>query len=198
MATHSLIISLHFQLKFRHMIRLSALAFFCFAIFASQFSIAQDAQFPLVKGFGGIYEVPDAVERPDGSLDYYILVDMTTPAEDNAEISRWVDNIARMMNLHGLAGVSQERMHVKVVVHGGAIITLLNNEQYNKRYNTDNPNIPVYEALEKAGVEVLVCGQSMRARGYAKVDLYNGVNVALSALTTVTTYVPKGYTVLKF
>ena len=180
------------------MIRLSALAFFCFAIFASRFSFAQDAQFPLVKGFGGIYEVPDAVERPDGSLDYYILVDMTTPAEDNAEISRWVDNIARMMNLHGLAGVSQERMHVKVVVHGGAIITLLNNEQYNKRYNTDNPNIPVYEALEKAGVEVLVCGQSMRARGFAKVDLYNGVNVALSALTTVTTYVPKGYTVLKF
>lgn len=178
--------------------RLLKAALFCAAIFTLQFSFAQDAQFPLVKGFGGIFEVPDATERPDGSLDYYILVDMSTAAADNAEISRWVDNVARMINLHGLAGVSQERMHVKVVVHGGAITTVLNNEEYNKRYNTDNPNLPVYEALGAAGVEVLVCGQSMNARGFKKSDLYSGADVALSALTTVTTYVPKGYTLLKF
>lgn len=178
--------------------RLLPLAIFCLALFATEFTFAQTAQFPLVKGFGGIYEVPDATERPDGSLDYYILVDMSTGGADNAEISRWVDNVARMMNLHGLAGVSQERMHVKVVVHGGAIFTLLNNEEYNKRFNTDNPNLPVYEALEAAGVELLVCGQTLHVRGFKKGDLYSGVNVALSALTTVTTYVPKGYTVLKF
>lgn len=180
------------------MTRLFASAIFCFALFANQFSFAQSAQFPLVKGFGGIYEVPEAVERPDGSLDYYVLVDMSTGGAENSEVSRWVDNVARMMNLHGLAGVTKDRMHVKVVVHGGAITTVLGNEAYRKRFNTDNPNVPVYEALEAAGVEVLVCGQSMRARGFEKSDLYPGANVALSALTTVTTYVPKGYTVLKF
>ncbi|SFU16506.1 Intracellular sulfur oxidation protein, DsrE/DsrF family [Algoriphagus locisalis] len=180
------------------MIRLFASAIFCFAFFATQFSNAQDAQFPLVKGFGGIYEVSDATERPDGSLDYYVLVDLSTGAENNDQISRWVDNVARMMNLHGLAGVSKDRMHVKVVVHGGAIATVMSNEAYQKRYNTDNPNIPVYKALEAAGAEILVCGQSMRARNLQKSDLYDGINVALSALTTVTTYAPKGYTVLKF
>ncbi|RAI86020.1 DsrE family protein [Algoriphagus yeomjeoni] len=180
------------------MTRLFASAFFCFAFFATQFSFAQEAQFPLVKGFGGIYEVPEATERPDGSLDYYILIDMTTGADDNAKISRWVDNIARMMNLHGLAGVTQDRMHVKVVIHGGAIATVMNNEAYQKRYNSDNPNIPVFKALEEAGAEILVCGQSLRARNLQKSDLYEGVNVALSAMTTVTTYAPKGYTILKF
>ncbi|MEB2777280.1 DsrE family protein [Algoriphagus sp. D3-2-R+10] len=180
------------------MTRLFASAIFCLTFLATEFTFAQTAQFPLVKGFGGIYDVPDAIERPDASLDYYILVDMSTGGAENAEISRWVDNVARMMNLHGLAGVSQERMHVKVVVHGGAIFTLLNNEEYNKRFNTDNPNLPVYEALEAAGVEVLVCGQSLHARGFKKADLYLGVDVALSAMTTVTTYVPKGYTVFKF
>lgn len=180
------------------MTRLFASAFFCIALFASQFSFAQDAQFPLVKGYGGIYEVPDATERPDGSLDYYVLVDLSTGAENNAEISRWVDNVARMMNLHGLAGVSKDRMHVKVVIHGGAIATVMSNKEYQKRYNSDNPNIPVFKALEAAGAEILVCGQSMRARNLQKSDLYEGVNVALSALTTVTTYAPKGYTVLKF
>jgi intracellular sulfur oxidation DsrE/DsrF family protein len=178
--------------------RFFAAALFCTAFFTAQFSFAQSAQFPLVKDFGGIYEVPEATERPDGSLDYYILVDMTTAGEENTEISRWVDNIARMMNLHGLAGVSKERMHVKVVVHGGAIATVMNNEVYQKRYSVDNPNIAVYKALVAAGVEVLVCGQSLRARNLTKADLFEGVNVAFSALTTVTTYAPKGYTVLKF
>ena len=178
--------------------RLVKTALFCAAIFITQFSFGQSAQFPLVKDFGGIYEVPEASERPDGSMDYYVLVDLSTGAENNAEISRWVDNVARMMNLHGLAGVSKDRMHVKVVVHGGAIATVMNNEVYQKRYNSENPNIPVFKALEAAGAEILVCGQSMRARNLEKSDLYDGVNVALSALTTVTTYAPKGYTVLKF
>ncbi|PZX51455.1 DsrE family protein [Algoriphagus chordae] len=180
------------------MTRLFASAIFCLALFASQFSFAQNAQHPLVKGYGGIYEVPDATESPDGSLDYYILVDLSTAASENSEISRWVDNVARMMNLHGLAGVSKERIHVKVIVHGGAIATVMNNEEYNSRYKVDNPNIAVYKALEAAGAEILVCGQSMRARNLKKADLYEGANVALSALTTVTTYAPKGYTVLKF
>lgn len=181
--------------------RLLKTALFGAAFFAAQFSFAQStqtAQFPLVKGFGGIYEVPEASENPDGSLDYYVLVDMTTAATDNSEVSRWVDNVARMMNLHGLAGVSNDRMHVKVVVHGGAIFTLLNNESYQKQFNVDNPNIAAYKALEAAGAEIMVCGQSLRARSLTKSDLYDGAKVALSALTTVTTYAPKGYTILKF
>ncbi len=178
--------------------RLLKAACFCAALFTAQFSFAQSAQFPLVKDFGGIYEVPEATERPDGTLEYKILVDMSTGADDPKQIGRWVDNIARMMNLHGLAGVPKERMHVKVVVHGAAIFTVLNNEEYNERYNVDNPNVAIYKALEDAGVEILVCGQSLRARNLTKADLYDGVNVALSALTTVTTYAPKGYTVLKF
>ncbi|WPR73867.1 DsrE family protein [Algoriphagus sp. NG3] len=180
------------------MIKIIASLSFFVSLLATQFSLAQEAQFPLVKGFGGIYQVTEATEKPDPDLDYYILVDMSTGATDNAEISRWVDNMARMMNLHGISGVSKRQMHVKVVVHGSAIFTILGNEEYQKRFSTDNPNIPVYKALEEAGVEILVCGQSLHARGVKTSELYPGVNVALSALTTVTTYVPKGYTLLRF
>lgn len=182
------------------MIRLIKAALFSAAILLmSQVSFAQSsAQFPLVKGYGGIYEVPDATERPDPSLDYKIIVDLSTGADDPKQISRWVDNVARLMNLHGLAGVKKEQMHVKVVIHGGAIFTVMNDENYQKKYEADNPNLKVYEALKEAGVDIYVCGQSMRARGLTKSDIWEGIEIAHSALTTFTTYVPQGYTLLKF
>jgi intracellular sulfur oxidation DsrE/DsrF family protein len=161
-------------------------------------AFAQTPQFPIVKGFGGIYEIPDATERPDGTLEYKILVDLTSPSEDNKQISRFVDNVARMMNLHGLAGVSKDRIKVKVIVHGGGIFALLNDENYKKRFEVDNPNLKVFQALEEAGAEILVCGQSLIARNLKTADLWQGVTIAHSALTTITTYVPKGYIQLKF
>jgi len=159
---------------------------------------AQTPQFPIVKGYGGIYEIADATERPDSTLEYKILVDLTSPAEDNKEISRWVDNVARMMNLHGLAGAPKENIKVKVVIHGGGIFTVLNDENYQKRFEVENPNLKVFEALKEAGVNVYVCGQSLIARNLKTSDLWPGVTIAHSALTTITTYVPQGYVLLKF
>lgn len=167
-------------------------------LFCVQLSFAQTPQYPLVKGFGGIYEIPEATERPDGTLEYKILVDLTSSAEDPKQISRFVDNVARLMNLHGLAGVTQDRIKVKVVVHGGAVFSILSNEQYQQRYQVDNPNLPVLDALKEAGADIMVCGQSLMVRKLAKEDLWSGIKIAHSALTTITTYVPQGYTYLKF
>lgn len=177
---------------------LTCTSLFVFLFFLLVQAQAQTPQFPIVKGFGGIYEIPDATERPDGTLEYKILVDLTSPSEDNKQISRFVDNVARMMNLHGLAGVSKDRLKVKVILHGGGIFTLLNDENYKKKYEVDNPNLKVFEALKEAGADVMVCGQSLIARNLKTSDLWPGVRVAHSALTTITTYVPKGYIQLKF
>ena len=171
---------------------------FVAALLVSFAAVAQTPQFPIVKGFGGIYEIPDATERPDGTLEYKILVDLTSPAEDPKQVSRFVDNVARLMNLHGLAGVTKDRIKVKVVLHGGGIFSVLNDENYKKRYEVDNPNLAVFTALEEAGAEILVCGQSLIVRNLKTADLWPGVTIAHSALTTITTYSMQGYTVLKF
>jgi len=180
------------------MTRRFSLSFLFLFLLSAQLTFAQTAQFPIVKGFGGIYEIKDAVERPDPSLEYKIMVDLSTGADSPEEISRWVDNVARLMNLHGLAGVPKERLHVKVVVHGGAIFTLLTDTKHQERSKVDNPNLKVYEALIASGAEIFVCGQSMVARNLEKKDLWPGVKIAHSAMTTITTYVPQGYTLLKF
>ncbi|TDQ18297.1 intracellular sulfur oxidation DsrE/DsrF family protein [Algoriphagus boseongensis] len=176
----------------------SKIALLAFALFLSIDAFSQTPQYPIVKGYGGIYEIPEATERPDPTIEYKIIVDLTSAAEDNKQISRWVDNVARMMNLHGLAGVPKEKIKVKVVVHGGGIFTLLNDENYKERFEVDNPNIKVYEALKEAGADIMVCGQSLIARNLKQDDLWPGVRIAHSALTTITTYVQQGYVPLKF
>jgi intracellular sulfur oxidation DsrE/DsrF family protein len=174
------------------------LALFGLFLFFSIQANAQTPQFPIVNGYGGIYEIADATEKPDPTLEYKIIVDLATAAEDNKAISRWVDNVARLMNLHGLAGVPKDKLKVKVIIHGGAVFTLLNDENYKGRFEVDNPNIKVYEALKASGADIMVCGQSLIARNLKTSDLWPGVRIAHSALTTITTYVPQGYIQLKF
>lgn len=163
-----------------------------------QSSFSQEAQFPIVKGYGGIFEIPDATEIPDSLADYKIIVDLTFGAQDPAQVNRMVDNIARMINLHGLAGVPKENIKVKVVVHGGAIFTVLKDESYEKLYGVKNPNLEVFKALRESGTEVYICGQSLVAREFKTSEVWEGSKIALSALTTLTTYIPKGYVSLKF
>lgn len=160
--------------------------------------IAQEAKFPIVKDFGGIFEIPESTENPDANKEFKIIIDLVSGSEDPTQINRMVDNIARMMNLHGLGGVKKENLHIKVAVHGGAVFSLLNDDFYQKIYGVNNPNLPIYEALKKAGVEFYVCGQSLIARDMKTTDVWYGTQIALSMLTVLTKYVPDGYMLLRF
>ncbi|MFD2203593.1 DsrE family protein [Shivajiella indica] len=158
----------------------------------------QTPQFPIVKGFGGIYEIPEATERPDPKTEFKIIIDLVSAADDPKQVNRMVDNIARMVNLHGIAGVPKENIKVKVAVHGGAIFSILDDSNYEKFYGVKNPNLPVYEALKNSGVEFYICGQSLIARNMMPSDMWQGAELALSMLTTLTKYVPQGYTLMRF
>ena len=73
-----------------------------------------------------------------------------------------------------------------------------NDEAYKERYGTENPNLPAYRALKEAGVGVYICGQSLIARGIETEEVWEDATLALSMLTTLTTYVPQGYMLMKF
>ncbi|UJP65032.1 DsrE family protein [Mongoliitalea daihaiensis] len=153
---------------------------------------------PIVKGFGKVYEIPEATELPNSDQKFNIIIDLVSAAENPAQINRMVDNIARMINLHGIGGVQATQLQVKVAVHGGAIYSILNDEFYRKLYGVNNPNLPVYEALKDAGVEFYICGQSLLARDMQSSDMWDGAEMALSMLTTLTKYVPQGYMLMRF
>ena len=48
---------------------------------------AQTRVFPVIKNYGGIFDVPDAVEKPDPNLDYKIVVELTSGSEKPGELN---------------------------------------------------------------------------------------------------------------
>ncbi len=154
--------------------------------------------FPVVRNFGGIYDIPDAVERPDPTLDYKIVIDLAGGSENPASINDHLNNIARMINLHGIGGVPKEKIKVVVAIHNQATYSIMDNESYNQRYKVDNPNLALYKALREAGVELFVCGQSLIGRNIDKTKISPDIKIATSMLTVLTTYQLKGYAWFKF
>jgi len=153
---------------------------------------------PIIKDYGGIYDLPFAEEKIDPTLEYKIAVEVVRASEKPEDVNWALNNVARMLNLHAMAGVPKEKLNVVLAVHGGAAFTVMNNEEYKKKYKTDNPNLELYKALQEAGVKIFVCGQSLIARDINKDKMVDGIKIASSMLTTMTTYQLKGYAMLVF
>lgn len=168
-------------------------------IFCISFSLmAQKTVNPIIKNYGGIYDLPFAEEKIDPALDYKIVVEVVRGSENPEDLNWALNNVARMLNLHAMAGVKKEKLHVVLAIHGGAAFTVMNNEEYLKKYKVENPNLDLYKALQEAGVKILVCGQSLIARDIDKDKMVPEVKIASSMLTTMTTFQLKGYAMLVF
>lgn len=160
--------------------------------------MAQQRINPVIKGYGGIFDAPHATERPDPTMDYKVVIDVATGDNDKSSPFYSLVNVARLMNLHAMGGLPADKMDIVLAVHGGAIWSMLDNETYKEKFNHDNPHLDLFKELQEAGVKIFVCSQSMMGRNIDHEKLPEGVEVATSMLSTMTTYQLKGYAALKF
>jgi len=173
---------------------LLCLVMMCFSVLA----FSQNRVNPVIKSYGGIFEIPYAEEKPDPTQDYNIVIEIAT-ASDKPDSTNWaLYNVARLINLHVMGGVPKEKLHVVLAIHGGAAFSVMNNEAYKAKYGVDNPSLKLYKELEQAGVKMFVCGQSLIARKIDRFKMVPEVKVATSMITTMTTWQLKGYAALKF
>ncbi|MEN9299430.1 MAG: hypothetical protein RLZZ429_1743 [Bacteroidota bacterium] len=168
------------------------------AFFLVATSFSQDKVNPIIKDFGPVYEIPDAVEKPDPKMNYKLLVDLVMGSSKPDTINLGIEAACTLLNLHGVGGVPKEKIKMVMAVHNAAGYTILNNEAYKARYKVDNPNLPMIKALVDAGVKIVVCGQTLKKRGIDPSTLAPGVGIATSALTTITTHQLKGYALIKW
>lgn len=160
--------------------------------------LGQTKLFPAIKNFGFVYDVPFAVEKPDVTLDYKIIIDIGEKNEKPGEIYFPLEHAARMFNLHIHGGVPRKKLDAAVAIWGESITVTLNNEAYKKKHGVDNPNIKILSEMKNAGIKIFVCGQSIMRLGIDPKDVNADVTVALSRFTAVSTYQMKGYAYFKY
>ncbi len=167
-------------------------------LFITQISFGQGRINPVVKGYGGIFDAPYAVEKPDPKMQYKIVIDIASNDADPDDVAYSLFNVARLMNLHAMGGVPKENMHVVLAIHGPAAFSVMNNEEYKKKYDVDSPYLELFKELKAAGVKMFACSQSLRGRSIDHTKMVPEVGVATSMLSVMTTYQLKGYAALKF
>ena len=151
---------------------------------------------PVIEGYGPTYPIDDRDVALEEGAHYKVVFDVSGAPDDITALNQEPVSVARFLNMHGRNGVPLGNMDIAVVVHGAALKSLLTQESHETRYFEENPDYELLLGLDSAGVEVYVCGQSMRFRGIAKKELASPVQVGLSAMTMLTVLQNKGYALL--
>ncbi len=173
-----------------------------FLVFA--FAKALCAQSPskvkgkVIPAFGPTYEVAHPDFKTDTSLVFKAVFDVAKAPEDPSKRNPYMETVARFLNMHANAGVPVQNLQVRMAVHGQASYGLLKNEFYKETFGVDNPNIELVEAIEAAGVEVLLCGQTAGSRNLSKERRIPLTKVALSAMTILIQSQEEGYHLIAF
>ncbi|GAB5526813.1 MAG: hypothetical protein Roseis2KO_46850 [Roseivirga sp.] len=153
---------------------------------------------PLIKNYGRILDLEEVELKPDPDREYKILIELVHKMDKPKRLNFSANNIARLINLHAVGGVKPENLKVAVVVHAQATNSVINDAAYQKKYEVESPYVDFYKELSDAGVELVVCGQSLNLFGQKPEDVLPGVKIATSALTAVSTYQLRGYAYFKW
>jgi len=140
--------------------------------------------FPIIEGYGGVVAVSETVEPPRAGIK--VVLDVTSESKKPEEVNKGLDRAARLLNLYGTAGLKASDLRLTVVLHGEATKSVLSDEAWESRLQMkNNPNLPLIRLLQKAGVEVMVCGQALSYKKIERSEVASDIPVAAAALTVL-------------
>ena len=162
-----------------------------FVIFQKPVADAPKLASPIISNHGGVLPRPKAVEQPRAGAK--VVFDVTADAKPT-DVNKGLDRVARLLNLYGVAGLKGQDVKITIVLHGEATKSVLNDAAYKARFQPEqNPNLSLIRELQKAGVEVLVCGQALNYKGFPDSEVTDGVPIAAAALTVLINKQADGY-----
>ena len=145
---------------------------------------------------GGVYKINGKVEMPAAATVHRLVIDATGDETTAAGVNRHLESAARALNLYALAGVSNDNVKLAVVIHGKATPLVLSGDAYRSKFSRSNRDTALIEDLKNAGVEILVCGQSLTHEGFTVNEVDKNVRVSLSAMTALVDLQGKGYALI--
>ncbi|RAI94758.1 DsrE family protein [Algoriphagus yeomjeoni] len=156
-------------------------------------SNAQGIVYPAIQGYGGVNEVPFETLKPDPNQKYKFVVELSNSISDKKELAGYLDYAAKMYNVHIYGGIPKENIDMVFVVFAGSTPITMSNEEYKKRFEVANPNSGLLDELERVGIRVIVCGQSMMKQNLVPEMIHPTVEMAVSRFTATTDLMNKGY-----
>ena len=151
-------------------------------------ALADEPSFgPAIEGYGPTHPIDKRDVPLREGFVYKAVFDIAQDPVPGS-VNKNLVSVARYLNMHARNGVPVENLQLAIVVHGPAVKNLLDTD--------GNPNLELIALLQDAGVSIYVCGQSMAFGGFAKSEFANGVKIALSAMTMLTTLQSDGYALL--
>lgn len=180
-------------------IRLLALSLAAVAAASSTARAQQGAAFwskPAIKEYGPVHVWPQAVLRPDAKTTYKAVFDVTKAGPAADKVNPSLDHIARTVNVFAAAGVPLDHLKFTVIIHGPATPSALNDNEFEAKFGHANPDAAVIEALARAGVQVLVCGNALGDFKYDPAMVNPHIKVALSAMSTLIMLQDQGYAIM--
>lgn len=159
---------------------------------------AQQAAGPVIQLGGKHAPVPNANFEVPKDLDYKIAFDIEIGGKSAGEMNDEYNVPARLVNIGAALGLPRSRVQAVVVIHGAAGEEMLNNAEYRARKGVDNPNVGVLEEMAKAGVKIILCGQTMDTRKLPKEKLLPFIQVAPSAAWAHAVLLRQGFTLNPF
>jgi len=174
--------------------RSAALGIVLLAIGIGTSAADPDWIYPTIQGFGKIVPAPEAKMQPSKEADYKVVFSITAGG-DADKVNGSLDRVARAVNLFTSAGVPLSHLHFVAVVHGPATSTVIDNAHYQQKFSSDNPNLKLIGALDKAGVKVVVCAQALAHNGLPRDWVDPQVEITLSAITDIIMLEQQGFVI---
>jgi SAM-dependent methyltransferase/predicted peroxiredoxin len=147
--------------------------------------------YPVITGYGGVMPLPDAADQPAKGTK--VVFDVTAVAREAGKPVPALERAAVLLNLAGVSGLQPADLEVAIVLHGEATYAALESKAFRDRFGRENENAILIERLVKAGVKVLVCGQSLVKKEIDRAAVRSDIAVAASALTAVINRQQNGY-----
>ncbi len=151
---------------------------------------------PVFTEYGPVFKVEQSDVTLIKGFKYKVLFDISQGAENNFNLNRRIESVARFINMHAMNGVKLQDMDIAVVLHGSATRDVFTQQAYQEKFLDDNPSLDLVEKLHAKGVKFYLCGQSLYFQKGKKIDLAPQVNLALSAMTISTMLQADGYTLI--
>jgi intracellular sulfur oxidation DsrE/DsrF family protein len=153
------------------------------------------AQTLAVPGAGVMVDIPDAHEKPDPTLDYKIVFDLQSMGATAGDVSPGLKMIGTLINTYEKFGVAPDHLHLQAVFHGETILLVADDATYKARTGfVHNPNAELLQQLSKAGLTMVVCGQSAIQQHYDFRSILPLAQMNLSASVTFMNLAARGYT----